>query len=286
MTYILTTIILYFIISFQTLNIRTTRLTTRNAFCGLKCNITMNTVCRLEPCRLKPYFCLKVEMAEMTDASRTKIRNLHNDIRTNVASGKLTNTPGTAADINIVSYSKELEFAAQCWANVCSNTSDFCRITPRFGDVGQSIYITYIGSDFDPDDIFKLAMDSWMNEIEYITPNIYNKYIPNERYEHFTQILWGKTKFLGCGRTLFDHLDKAILVCNYAPAGNIEGQSVYTQGTPCTLCICPVTPVLCGLVDNLEEFYPPFHMGGDLMDKSSYYSSTLFIQLILLVNIL
>lgn len=39
---------------------------------------------------------------------------------------------------------------------------------------------------------------------------------------HFTQLVWADTQRVGCGQTTCHGLD--IIVCNYDPPGNVEGQ--------------------------------------------------------------
>jgi glioma pathogenesis-related protein 2 len=45
---------------------------------------------------------------------------------------------------------------------------------------------------------------------------------------HFTQVVWKDTKQVGCGIAQCD--GGALLVCNYSPAGNMEGQ--YPDNVP------------------------------------------------------
>lgn len=45
---------------------------------------------------------------------------------------------------------------------------------------------------------------------------------------HFTQVIWKSTKQVGCGMAMCT--DGALLVCNYSPAGNVEGQ--YVENVP------------------------------------------------------
>lgn len=43
---------------------------------------------------------------------------------------------------------------------------------------------------------------------------------------HLTQILWRGSKEVGCGRATCGD-DRVVIVCNYAPAGNVLGQKIY-----------------------------------------------------------
>ena len=55
---------------------------------------------------------------------------------------------------------------------------------------------------------------------------------------HFTQMVWAKTQYIGCGYIAHDGwygLVK-VYVCNYGPAGNWNGQRIYGKGPPCSRC--------------------------------------------------
>ena len=55
---------------------------------------------------------------------------------------------------------------------------------------------------------------------------------------HYTQMVWGSTRFVGCGRRAFKFgfWHEQIYVCNYGPAGNFWFQPLYIIGEPCTQC--------------------------------------------------
>ncbi len=47
---------------------------------------------------------------------------------------------------------------------------------------------------------------------------------------HYTQLIWQDTREVGCAVTSNQRRD--VLVCRYAPAGNVTGQRVYDYGQP------------------------------------------------------
>jgi len=68
------------------------------------------------------------------------------------------------------------------------------------------------------------------------------------KYRQVSQILWATTNRVGCGaiqmiypRTNIDKKFEVSLVCNYGPAGNEQGSSVYVAGEPGTGCLTNMT---------------------------------------------
>ena len=51
---------------------------------------------------------------------------------------------------------------------------------------------------------------------------------------HYTAMALADTRYIGCGATICS--GNFLLMCNYYPAGNINGVSPYTAGTPCSEC--------------------------------------------------
>lgn len=68
----------------------------------------------------------------------------------------------------------------------------------------------------------------------FTTVSLVKYFRPNPKTDHYTQMVWGETTHIGCGLILgkYDHPGKGPcyyhhLVCNYAPAGNIQGDVIY-----------------------------------------------------------
>ncbi|MGH8454186.1 MAG: CAP domain-containing protein [Nevskiales bacterium] len=73
------------------------------------------------------------------------------------------------------------------------------------------------------------AVDHWGNEIEYYD---YEKNVCLEDSEcrHYTQIVWKDSREVGCAAAWGEHPKYGIQeywVCNYSPAGNMEGLKPY-----------------------------------------------------------
>lgn len=72
---------------------------------------------------------------------------------------------------------------------------------------------------------------------------------------HFTQVIWAKSRYVGCGYTYYHYTGgvgypyKQLYTCNYGPSGNYRGKPVYQEGRTCTACpagtICNHATGLC-----------------------------------------
>ncbi|XP_044763287.1 venom allergen 5-like [Coccinella septempunctata] len=201
-------------------------------YCSLKCRGDIHTVCA------RRHRCGPVSGCnpiEPTVEFREFMVKEHNELRNKIASGSDGSQYSNkgAKNMNAVSYDLELEYIAQCWANVCHTLEhDKCRNSKRF-PCGQNIYW---GSNSNET---KDAVRAWYGEIQYMTnpawidklarpgePNAY----PNDKKMrgHFTQVVWAKTKYIGCARVRYGKNNiESQLICNYGPAGNFVGESIY-----------------------------------------------------------
>jgi len=104
-----------------------------------------------------------------------------------------------------LSWSASLAKAAQAWADRCvfehSNTNYGENLAQGTGE--------YSGAD---------AVNDWYNEISAYD---FNNPGDSEATGHFTQVVWKETKKVGCG--VAQCSDGALYVCNYEPAGNMQG---------------------------------------------------------------
>ncbi|KAF5304589.1 hypothetical protein FQA39_LY09640 [Lamprigera yunnana] len=212
-------------------------------YCNLKCEEGPHTVCLRKGCEPSPV-CENFEMIGMDDVARQLVLDLHNDYRNQLALGKDTRGGNSmAADMRALSYHKELEFVAQCYANACREMGahDKCRITEQFDPVGQNLFILTASKTFDFTNLkwIKNGVKDWYNEITDVDAPVIDKYEkrPN-KIGHFTQVVWAKTTHIGCGRVTYGHGLKRTLTlyCNYGIGGNVLGDKVYVRGKPCSQC--------------------------------------------------
>lgn len=197
-------------------------------YCTITCRREKHTVCK------RRHNCSPVkgcQYIEPTVEFRELMVKQHNELRNKIASGGDGSQYGNkgAKNMNAVSYDMEMEYIAQCWANTCRTLEhDKCRSSKRFS-CGQNIYW---GSNTNET---THGVQAWYNEIQYMTnpawidkldPNSY----PNDKKQrgHFTQLIWADNKYIGCARVRYgkDHRQTQ-LICNYGPAGNVLGQSIY-----------------------------------------------------------
>lgn len=102
---------------------------------------------------------------------------------------------------------------------------------------------------------------AWYDEVANYPQGAIDTYQFAGNTGHFTQMVWAKTTHIGCGITLYS--GKALIGCNYGPAGNMKDDALFVTGTPCSKCegglACgTIYKSLCG--DPLPEvpFTPPF----------------------------
>lgn len=76
-----------------------------------------------------------------------------------------------------------------------------------------------------------LAVESWVREREYYRGGTK---IPEksgdkvfEEYGHWTQLVWSDTREVGCCAGMEESERLVVWVCEYWPAGNVQGRSAY-----------------------------------------------------------
>ena len=148
----------------------------------------------------------------------------HNDTREKAS-------PAPSPALDPMCWSHLLARHAQAWANRCDFSHD-----PDLGDLheGQNIYAVASDGGFPPDPTLD-AEPAWAAEAadyDYST----NTCAPAPaQCGHYTQIVWRDSTFVGCGTKKCTTNSPGgpgfpnwiIVVCNYAPPGNVTGQRPY-----------------------------------------------------------
>ncbi|XP_073513981.1 uncharacterized protein [Phyllobates terribilis] len=136
-----------------------------------------------------------------------------------------------AADMKALRWDQTLEDLATSYAAKCIWDHNEER-----GFRGENLFLM-TGSSLD----VELGMADWHRERDY-----YNFTTAtcqeNQMCGHYTQMVWAHTERVGCGEKFcekvegFDDSNIHLLVCNYEPPGNFQGEKPYTPGEPCSSC--------------------------------------------------
>nr|CAD7196128.1 unnamed protein product [Timema douglasi] len=171
----------------------------------------------------------------LNQSEKNTIVDTHNMLRNKVAMGEeKRGRPGPqpyAANMMKLSWDGELATFAQTWVEQCTYGHDLCRNSERF-QVGQNIHIGSKSIDL-PGNLTDNIL-SFYNEVENFYSSNLDPFRFNDKSGHYSQLVWAETYLVGCGYVIFQEnvWIKYMLVCNYGPAGNYEGASVYKVGRP------------------------------------------------------
>ncbi|KAG0718541.1 Venom allergen 5 [Chionoecetes opilio] len=198
----------------------------------------------------------------ITDVEKELILSLHNDLRSKVAEGNESQgDPGPqlpAADMHQLIWNDEMAKVAQAWAAQCPDGHDseqYRRLCSRKYRTGQNI--NYYWSTADEGNQWQKAISNWYSEVKDIAAETAKSFMPHrtKKIGHYTQLIWGKTKEIGCGMVYYqterhgiNYTNSITHVCNYGPAGNILKRPFYDHGQAASTC--PETqsnkyPALC-----------------------------------------
>lgn len=197
---------------------------------------------------LPPNEACVIKKRGLSAKEKKEILNIHNDLRSQVAKGKLSRFP-PAQDMLQLQWDDELAEIAQAHSDQCGfelkHDHPTQRLTTKFPSVGQNLASVSsshknLSADVHP------QVKSWFGEhTKYASNQVGTVFDPRiaEKVGHFTQVIWARTGFVGCGFTAYTMRDdtgpfphKRIYTCNYAPAGNVLGAHVYREGEPCSAC--------------------------------------------------
>uniref|UniRef100_A0A0A9ZC82 Venom allergen 5 n=1 Tax=Lygus hesperus TaxID=30085 RepID=A0A0A9ZC82_LYGHE len=159
---------------------------------------------------------------------RTKIVELHNQMRNKVASGGVP-SQSKAQNMREMVWDNEMAQRAQSWADNCVFEHDSNRKDSKGKYFGQNLVVTWAQKDPGSPNIEKM-IDTWFNEVyEHGYTGGYNS-----KTGHYSQLIWADSNKVGCGLTSYLDTNKLysdLLVCNYSPAGNVIGQQAYVKGS-------------------------------------------------------
>ena len=147
---------------------------------------------------------------------------------------KVHNKWRAAKGVGPVSWSQPMADYAQKWANHLAQNRA-CRLIHR-GNEGKKIKswgenLSMWGGSKAHQDSPTTAVNNWVTkEKKYWdgAPRVYGQGRTSSA-GHYTQVVWAKSKKIGCGRALckVSYGYKVVVVCNYDPPGNYVGQPIY-----------------------------------------------------------
>lgn len=241
-------------------------------YCNLPCKSLgglKNIICERGTCKLDPKKCGKTGKIQKFLGDKIEwVVDEHNKYRQKIANGEDTrNGNGKAANMLVMSYHSELAFTAQCLANYCLYEHK-CGRTTGWSYVGQNL-LTKWSSRKAPSLSKKMIAETvyeWYIELLDGDESVIDHFhLTANQTAHFTQVIWAKTYFVGCGASNYNK--RIFIVCNYAPGGNILGTGVYIRGEPCSKCPndtkCSIEyPGLCGKKKHDFSFKLPKEIPG------------------------
>ncbi|XP_077520344.1 scoloptoxin SSD43-like [Amblyomma americanum] len=196
-----------------------------------------------------------------TEEEQESFLKQHNEFRSIIATGKAEKFPKAAA-MNFLEWNKALARKAQNTAQFCDPSrqgkeEDLKKTDEDYeGGTSQNTGSIFINKAEEAAQKGFAILQNWFKAREKFDVAGLDKYVKqaDADVERFAQLIWAKSVRIGCGYVKFslksqpDADPEEILVCNYNPAGRVEGQPVYEKGEPCTKCedrLCNEATQLC-----------------------------------------
>lgn len=155
---------------------------------------------------------------------------VHNEVRATVNQGGYAGQPTPDPAIPMMMWDQSLADSAEAYAGQCIWAHSDGRI-----NVGENLYAnTNVGAGM------REAAALWADEYRFYNFNS-DTCTPGEQCGHYTQMVWLDSILVGCGDAVCQPLrypngsvlysEAVNVVCHYATAGNITGESpYYTDG--------------------------------------------------------
>jgi uncharacterized protein YkwD len=174
----------------------------------------------------------------LSSGSRIEDNNTGNVTQSaNIAESILTahNQERALVGVQPLTWSDKLAASAQTWANQIEATGQFAHSTccGAFRDYGENIAgisgTTSIAEIADGAALWVAEKNNYHGgpfDLAAQT-SAQNSGNSGSVYGHYTQMVWRTTTEVGCATASQSGLQFAVLVCQYAPPGNIDGQLPY-----------------------------------------------------------
>lgn len=209
----------------------------QNEYCGLDC---VHTMCKYpetpSPCMDGTIF------REMDQAGKDTILLRHNELRQKVAKGMEENQPA-AGNMRKLVWNEELEIIAQRWTDQCVFDHDELRSKLDGSSAGQNAYLGKSSAEKTKEQVMSglgAVVDAWYDEVTDpgFSADAINPYEFSHGIGHYTQVVWAESEEVGCAVVYYKNgmWYEELVVCNYAPGGNMAGGTMYMEGEGCSLC--------------------------------------------------
>lgn len=196
---------------------------------------------------------------------KAELLRVHNELRSMVAKGLLKGLK-PAANMLELRWDDDLAELAQAQAKQCSFSPevDEEEKTLKPPSVGQNVGWEASSEPF-TNHLDLPHLKAWKDEHADVDDDVISSYHNIERgIGQFTQMIWAKTQYVGCGVATYTRSDNVgrfpyqrTLVCNYGPGGNALGLPVYMEGDTCSRCSAGTTcDKATGLCAVNETKYP------------------------------
>jgi hypothetical protein len=180
-------------------------------------------------------------------SEQTTLLGDHNAYRSQTALGSTPSQPG-ASNMNQLFWDNGLAAVAQGWANQCifaHNANRAAELDPQLArfhfdpdqvKVGESLFASTAAASLAT---LQNGIATWYEEH---TDYTYSSQACSGVCGHYTQLVWAKTRYVGCGWKLCASLantsatNASYFVCNYQISGNFVDQDPYAAGTACAQC--------------------------------------------------
>lgn len=188
---------------------------------------------------------LSLAGGQLTEQEKLTIVDLHNELRSEVQP--------SAAFMQKVVWDEAIRLVAEGYAAKCIWDHN-----PELEDLkmGENLFVgtgTFNAT--------KAVMDWFKEHLDYDYEK--NDCDEDKMCGHYTQLVWADTKKIGCATHFCDTLENldfkkaTLLVCDYHPHGNIEGQKPYESGKTCSKC--PDNLPMCeNNICVVENLFLPF----------------------------
>ncbi|XP_039444143.1 CRISP/Allergen/PR-1 [Culex pipiens pallens] len=219
-------------------------------------------------------------------SDKYEILEEHNKLRQAVAQGLIPGQPG-AENMLEMSWDNELARKAQEWADQCIFKHDPKKRLARF-TMGQNLALIWSSATLEDerDSDFAGRIRKWFDEVK--------KYSYGAKFSlatgHYMQLVWADTFLIGCGYSYYYLGNKysKLYVCNYGPAGNVQGQQPYITGRPACehhglhkshtypgLCSAPADPSSAHHHDNvIPQNYYSYQASSNSHENQHYTSAS------------